>query len=107
MLKALGAHLTAHKDALYALAADTGATKRDNFFDIDGGIGTASVLAATPAPGDVDATVVEAHGARVPVFVSADRTRACDIGCWRWSETAAAAARRACAATIPSSCTIM
>ena len=40
MLKALGAHLTAHKDALYALAADTGATKRDNFFDIDGGIGT-------------------------------------------------------------------
>lgn len=40
MLKALGAHLTAHKEALYALAADTGATKRDNFFDIDGGIGT-------------------------------------------------------------------
>lgn len=43
---------------------------------IDGGIGTASVLAATPAPGDVDATVVEAHGARVPAFVSADGTRA-------------------------------
>ncbi|CAH1666186.1 phenylacetic acid degradation bifunctional protein PaaZ [Chelatococcus asaccharovorans] len=40
MLKALAAHLSAHKDALHALAADTGATKRDNFFDIDGGIGT-------------------------------------------------------------------
>ncbi|QRG09366.1 phenylacetic acid degradation bifunctional protein PaaZ [Xanthobacter dioxanivorans] len=40
LLKALAAHLSAHKEALYALAADTGATKRDNFFDIDGGIGT-------------------------------------------------------------------
>lgn len=40
MLKALAVHLAAHKEALYALSADSGATKRDNFFDIDGGIGT-------------------------------------------------------------------
>lgn len=40
MLKAIATHLAANKEALYALSADTGATKRDNFFDIDGGIGT-------------------------------------------------------------------
>ncbi|MFD2235977.1 phenylacetic acid degradation bifunctional protein PaaZ [Aureimonas populi] len=39
-LKSLAQHLTAHKPALYELAGDTGATKRDNFVDIDGGIGT-------------------------------------------------------------------
>lgn len=39
-LKALATMLSGHKEALYALAADTGATRRDNFFDIDGGIGT-------------------------------------------------------------------
>lgn len=46
MLKALALHLAAHKDALYALAADTGATRRDNFFDIDGGIGTLHAYAS-------------------------------------------------------------
>ncbi|MFG1346235.1 phenylacetic acid degradation bifunctional protein PaaZ [Xanthobacter autotrophicus DSM 431] len=40
MLKALAAYLSTRKEALYALSVDTGATKRDNFFDIDGGIGT-------------------------------------------------------------------
>ncbi|RAI40009.1 phenylacetic acid degradation bifunctional protein PaaZ [Rhodoplanes roseus] len=39
-LKALAAFLSERKEALYALSADTGATKRDNLFDIDGGIGT-------------------------------------------------------------------
>ena len=39
-LKAIATHLAANKEALYALSADTGATKRDNLFDIDGGIGT-------------------------------------------------------------------
>jgi oxepin-CoA hydrolase/3-oxo-5,6-dehydrosuberyl-CoA semialdehyde dehydrogenase len=39
-LRALATFLSGHKERLYALAADTGATKRDNFFDIDGGIGT-------------------------------------------------------------------
>ncbi|WP_297368635.1 phenylacetic acid degradation bifunctional protein PaaZ [Acidocella sp.] len=39
-LKALAVHLSAHKDELYALSFDTGATKRDHFIDIDGGIGT-------------------------------------------------------------------
>lgn len=40
MLKAVAEHLNAHKEELYALAADTGATRRDNWIDIDGGIGT-------------------------------------------------------------------
>src|SRR5882762_6072086 len=40
LLKALAEYLTAHKEPLYALAADTGATKRDNLIDIDGGLGT-------------------------------------------------------------------
>ncbi|MEW6124563.1 MAG: phenylacetic acid degradation bifunctional protein PaaZ [Pseudomonadota bacterium] len=40
ILRALAKYLGEHKEALYALSADTGATKRDNFFDIDGGFGT-------------------------------------------------------------------
>ncbi|BCH28481.1 bifunctional aldehyde dehydrogenase/enoyl-CoA hydratase [Mesorhizobium sp. L-8-10] len=40
MLKAIAEHLTAHKEELYRIAADTGATRRDNWIDIDGGIGT-------------------------------------------------------------------
>lgn len=40
MLKALAKHLDAHKAALHALALDTGATRRDNMIDIEGGIGT-------------------------------------------------------------------
>ncbi|MFL9828198.1 phenylacetic acid degradation bifunctional protein PaaZ [Rhodoplanes sp. SY1] len=39
-LKALATFLSERKEQLNALSADTGATKRDNFFDIDGGIGT-------------------------------------------------------------------
>jgi oxepin-CoA hydrolase / 3-oxo-5,6-dehydrosuberyl-CoA semialdehyde dehydrogenase len=39
-LKALALYLTEHKEPLYALAADTGATKGDNLIDIDGGLGT-------------------------------------------------------------------
>ncbi|MCW5681295.1 MAG: aldehyde dehydrogenase family protein, partial [Xanthobacteraceae bacterium] len=40
ILKKLAAHLTEKKEPLYALAAHTGATKRDNMVDIEGGIGT-------------------------------------------------------------------
>lgn len=40
MLKAVATQLNANKETLYALAFDTGATKRDNTIDIDGGIGT-------------------------------------------------------------------
>lgn len=39
-LKALAAYLSERKEPLYALALLTGATKRDNLIDIDGGIGT-------------------------------------------------------------------
>ena len=46
MLKALALHLTAHKQALYDLSFDTGATQADHAFDIDGGIGTLFVFAA-------------------------------------------------------------
>lgn len=43
MLKALAEALTAKKEELYALSANTGATKADSWIDIDGGIGTFSV----------------------------------------------------------------
>ncbi|MEY9543129.1 oxepin-CoA hydrolase/3-oxo-5,6-dehydrosuberyl-CoA semialdehyde dehydrogenase [Bradyrhizobium diazoefficiens] len=39
-LRALADHLGQHKDMLNRLAGDTGANKRDNAIDIDGGIGT-------------------------------------------------------------------
>ena len=40
MLKALAQYLMARKDAYYAVSAGTGATKRDGWVDIEGGIGT-------------------------------------------------------------------
>lgn len=43
MLKKLAEALTAHKDALYELSYNTGATKADSWIDIDGGIGTFAV----------------------------------------------------------------
>ncbi|MFJ3959066.1 phenylacetic acid degradation bifunctional protein PaaZ [Arthrobacter sp. NPDC090010] len=39
-LKAVALHLGQYKDEFYALSYRTGATKRDSFVDIDGGIGT-------------------------------------------------------------------
>ena len=46
MLKALASYLNERKDALYELAYDTGATRKDSFIDIDGGIGTVFVFAS-------------------------------------------------------------
>lgn len=40
LLKKLATYLSEKKEPLYALAAHTGATKRDNMVDIEGGIGT-------------------------------------------------------------------
>ncbi len=40
LVKRLAVHLTERKERLYALSHDTGATRRDNLIDIDGGIGT-------------------------------------------------------------------
>ncbi|GAB3873193.1 phenylacetic acid degradation bifunctional protein PaaZ [Kibdelosporangium lantanae] len=40
LLKALGSYLMEHRDELYDLSHRTGATKGDNRFDVDGGIGT-------------------------------------------------------------------
>jgi oxepin-CoA hydrolase / 3-oxo-5,6-dehydrosuberyl-CoA semialdehyde dehydrogenase len=40
MLKALAVTLGERKESLYTLAFDTGATRRDSWIDIDGGIGT-------------------------------------------------------------------
>ncbi len=40
LVKALASYLNERKEALYALSFETGATKRDHFSDIDGGIGT-------------------------------------------------------------------
>jgi oxepin-CoA hydrolase/3-oxo-5,6-dehydrosuberyl-CoA semialdehyde dehydrogenase len=39
LLKALGSHLREHRDELYALSANAGATLGDAKFDVDGGIG--------------------------------------------------------------------
>jgi len=46
MLKALGAALGKHKQALYDLSFATGATQSDHLIDIDGGIGTMFVFAS-------------------------------------------------------------
>ncbi|OAN77606.1 phenylacetic acid degradation bifunctional protein PaaZ [Jannaschia sp. EhC01] len=46
MLKALGLHLNANKQALYDLSFTTGATQADHGFDVDGGIGTLFVFAS-------------------------------------------------------------
>jgi oxepin-CoA hydrolase/3-oxo-5,6-dehydrosuberyl-CoA semialdehyde dehydrogenase len=40
MMKAIGSALMEQKEALYALSAQTGATRSDSWIDIDGGIGT-------------------------------------------------------------------
>ena len=46
MLKALAKFLTEHKQEFYALSTDTGATKNDSWFDIDGGISTLFVFSS-------------------------------------------------------------
>lgn len=46
MLKALAQHLSAHKQQLYDVSFDTGATQGDHAYDIDGGIGTLFVYAS-------------------------------------------------------------
>ncbi|MCK0139290.1 phenylacetic acid degradation bifunctional protein PaaZ [Aliiroseovarius sp. F47248L] len=46
MLKALAVHLGQHKQALYDLSFDTGATQSDHMIDIDGGVGTVFVFAS-------------------------------------------------------------
>jgi oxepin-CoA hydrolase / 3-oxo-5,6-dehydrosuberyl-CoA semialdehyde dehydrogenase len=49
MLRALGKYLAEHKDALYRISAWTGATRKDSWVDVDGGIGTLLSFAATAA----------------------------------------------------------
>ncbi len=46
MLKALALHLSKHKQALYDISFQTGATQSDHLIDIDGGIGTMLVFAS-------------------------------------------------------------
>ena len=46
MLKALALHLGQHKQELYDLSFDTGATQKDHLIDIDGGVGTVFVFAS-------------------------------------------------------------
>ncbi len=46
MVKALALHLSKHKQALYELSFDTGATQSDHLIDIDGGIATMFVFAS-------------------------------------------------------------
>ncbi len=46
MLKALATHIDSRKEELYALNPLTGATRKDGWIDIDGGIGTMFVFAS-------------------------------------------------------------
>ena len=46
MLKALATHLNSHKQGLYDISFNTGATQTDHLIDIDGGIGTMFVFAS-------------------------------------------------------------
>ncbi len=46
MLKAVALHLMEHKQALYDISYDTGATLSDHKIDVDGGIGTMLVFAS-------------------------------------------------------------
>ena len=46
MVKALALHLNDHKQALYDISFDTGATGKDHLIDVDGGIGTMFVFAS-------------------------------------------------------------
>ncbi len=46
LLKRLAQHLNAHREVLYRLSFDTGATRSDHLIDIDGGIGTLFVFAS-------------------------------------------------------------
>jgi oxepin-CoA hydrolase / 3-oxo-5,6-dehydrosuberyl-CoA semialdehyde dehydrogenase len=46
MLKALALFLSERKKEFYALSTDTGATKKDSWIDIDGGIGTLFVFSS-------------------------------------------------------------
>ena len=46
MLKALAGHLGEHKEEFYALSTETGATRADSWFDIDGGISTLFVFSS-------------------------------------------------------------
>ena len=45
-LRSLAAYVSERKDQLYKLAGDTGATRRDNAIDIEGGLGTLSAYAS-------------------------------------------------------------
>jgi oxepin-CoA hydrolase/3-oxo-5,6-dehydrosuberyl-CoA semialdehyde dehydrogenase len=45
-LRALAAYLAERKEPIYKLAGDTGATRRDNAIDIEGGLGTLSAFAS-------------------------------------------------------------
>jgi oxepin-CoA hydrolase/3-oxo-5,6-dehydrosuberyl-CoA semialdehyde dehydrogenase len=45
-LRALAGYVTERKEALYQLAGDTGANRRDNMIDIDGGLATLSAYAS-------------------------------------------------------------
>ena len=46
LLRKLAAYIGERKEQLYMLAGDTGATRRDNAIDIEGGLGTLSAYAS-------------------------------------------------------------
>jgi len=58
LLKRLATHLTERKQALYELSYDTGATRKDNWVDIDGGIGTLFAYASLGRKGLPSETLI-------------------------------------------------
>ena len=66
LLKALGGHLREHRDELYAVSAQTGATLFDSKFDIDGGIGVLLAY-ASKAKRELPTDTVYVDGAVEPL----------------------------------------
>ena len=75
MLKALGDAIMARKEELYALSAETGATRSDSWIDIEGGAGT---LSLTPRKGGASfPTTASSSTARRRLCRNAERSSAC------------------------------
>ncbi|OZM78169.1 phenylacetic acid degradation bifunctional protein PaaZ [Pseudonocardia sp. MH-G8] len=66
LLKALGQHLRAHRERLYAVSARTGATLGDSKFDVDGGIGVLLAY-ASKAKRELPNDTVHVEGAVEPL----------------------------------------
>ena len=81
LLKALAGHLREHREELYAVSAQTGATRYDSRFDVDGGLGVVQAYA-------------RAGGASCPTTPSS--SKATSSRCPRAARSSASTSRRRC-----------